>query len=135
MTDTPNPIDIHVGQKIKLRRTLLGMSQSELAEGLGLTFQQVQKYEKGANRVSASKMWKLRELLNIPVSFFFDGLETDSIDPETISLDREALKMIRTYRNIPSQKVRARFHSLLAAIAGEEDDQEAVDGQSDRAAA
>jgi len=67
------PIDVHVGQRIRLRRTLMGLSQEKLGEALGLTFQQVQKYERGANRVSASRLLELSRVMNVPVSFFFDG--------------------------------------------------------------
>lgn len=69
----PGPIDEHVGQRIRLRRTLMGLSQEKLGEALGLTFQQVQKYERGANRVSASRLFELSKFMEVPVSFFFDG--------------------------------------------------------------
>src|SRR5204862_7806940 len=75
----PNPIDVHVGNRVRLRRTLLGMSQERLAEQIGLTFQQVQKYERGANRVSASRLFDLSRMLDVPISFFFDDM------PETLS--------------------------------------------------
>ncbi|MBB2163755.1 helix-turn-helix transcriptional regulator [Gluconacetobacter sp. 1b LMG 1731] len=71
----PKPVDVHVGGRIRLRRTLLGMSQERLGEALGLTFQQVQKYERGTNRVSASRLYELSDVLDVPVSFFFDGLD------------------------------------------------------------
>ncbi len=71
----PNPIDIHVGSRIRLRRTMLGMSQEKLGESLGITFQQIQKYECGANRISAARLWQLAEALQSPVSYFYDGLE------------------------------------------------------------
>ncbi len=70
----PSPIDVHVGSRIRLRRTLLGMSQERLGDALGLTFQQVQKYERGANRVGASRLFDLSRVLDVPVSFFFDDL-------------------------------------------------------------
>ena len=70
----PNPIDLHVGARIRMRRRLLGVSQERLAEALGLTFQQVQKYERGANRVSASKLYEIARTLQTPVTYFFDGL-------------------------------------------------------------
>src|SRR6478735_1360147 len=68
----PNPIDIHVGSRIRLRRTMLGMSQEKLGESLGITFQQIQKYEKGTNRVGASRLQNISSILNVPVSFFFE---------------------------------------------------------------
>jgi transcriptional regulator with XRE-family HTH domain len=72
----PNPVDLHVGGRVRMRRKLLGMSQEHLADALGLTFQQVQKYERGANRVSASKLYDMAKTLQVPVAFFFDGLAT-----------------------------------------------------------
>ena len=74
----PSPIDIHVGSRIRLRRTLLGMSQERLGEALGLTFQQVQKYERGVNRVGASRLFDLSRVLDVPISFFFDDLPESS---------------------------------------------------------
>src|ERR1700752_933156 len=76
-TDKPNPIDVHVGSRVRLRRTLLGMSQEKLGEAIGLTFQQVQKYERGANRVGASRLYDLSRVLDVPVSFFFDDISTE----------------------------------------------------------
>jgi transcriptional regulator with XRE-family HTH domain len=72
--DTPDPIDVHVGARVRLRRTLLGMSQEKLGEAIGLTFQQVQKYERGANRIGASRLWHVSRVLDVPVSFFFDDM-------------------------------------------------------------
>jgi transcriptional regulator with XRE-family HTH domain len=77
---SPAPVDVHVGVRIRMRRKMLGMSQETLAESLGLTFQQVQKYERGANRVSASKLYDIAKTLQTPVSYFFDGL-ADPVDP------------------------------------------------------
>ncbi|WP_207455260.1 helix-turn-helix transcriptional regulator [Azospirillum sp. SYSU D00513] len=73
----PDAVDVHVGARIRLRRTLLGMNQTRLAEAVGLTFQQIQKYEKGSNRVSSSKLWQFSRALHVPVSFFFDDLPDD----------------------------------------------------------
>src|ERR1700761_1105774 len=70
----PSPIDVHVGSRIRLRRTLLGMSQERLGDSLGLTFQQVQKYERGVNRVGASRLFDLSRVLDVPISFFFDDM-------------------------------------------------------------
>src|SRR4051812_13651265 len=79
----PNPVDVHVGNRVRLRRTLLGMSQEKLGESLGLTFQQVQKYERGANRIGASRLWDLSRVLDCPVAFFFEEMdrETESASP------------------------------------------------------
>jgi len=76
MAANPNPIDVHVGSRVRLRRTLLGMSQEKLGEALGLTFQQVQKYERGVNRIGASRLYHLSQILDVPVSFFFDDMPT-----------------------------------------------------------
>src|SRR5260221_14706294 len=72
----PNPVDKHVGSRVRMRRLMLGMSQGKLADGLGLTFQQVQKYEKGANRIGASRLHHVASILQVPVPFFFEGLPT-----------------------------------------------------------
>ena len=71
---SPNPIDIHVGSRVRLRRMMLGMSQEKLGEALGITFQQIQKYEKGANRVSASKLWDIARFFKVDIGYFFEGL-------------------------------------------------------------
>src|SRR5690348_18309853 len=73
-SDKPNPIDIHVGSRVRLRRTLLGMSQEKLGEAIGLTFQQVQKYERGANRVGSSRLFDLGRVLDVPISYFFEDM-------------------------------------------------------------
>ena len=70
----PNPVDVHVGGRVRMRRILIGLSQEKLGEQLGLTFQQVQKYEKGSNRISASRLWQMAKILGVPVSFFFDDI-------------------------------------------------------------
>src|ERR671927_173554 len=75
--DTPNPIDVRVGARLRLRRNMLGLSQEKLGEAIGLTFQQVQKYERGANRIGASRLYELSRVLDVPVSFFFD--DTDPV--------------------------------------------------------
>src|SRR5271154_1993055 len=79
-TRVPNPVDLHVGARIRLRRRMQGVSQERLAEALGLTFQQVQKYERGANRVSASKLYEIARALHVPVGWFFEGLSLDAED-------------------------------------------------------
>ena len=75
-TGVPNPVDVHVGARLRVRRTLLGMSQTMLGEAIGLTFQQVQKYESGANRISASRLFDLSRLLDVPIQYFFDDMPT-----------------------------------------------------------
>ena len=73
--DAPNPVDVHVGRRVRLRRRELGVSQAWLADRLGLTFQQVQKYERGANRISASKLYQIASVLEVPITYFFEGLD------------------------------------------------------------
>jgi transcriptional regulator with XRE-family HTH domain len=123
--DGPNPADVHVGARVRLRRTMLGMSQEKLGEALGLTFQQVQKYERGANRVGASRLWEMSRVLDVPVSYFFEELdgtpaaaahdlgELDS-DPMT---KRETLELVRAYYKIADPTVRRRIFELTKALA------------------
>jgi transcriptional regulator with XRE-family HTH domain len=132
----PNPIDVHVGARTRLRRTLLGMSQEQLGEALGLTFQQVQKYERGANRVGASRLFDLSRILDVPVSFFFDDMseEIEAASPRQIAglaadpavpdadpmLKRETIDLVRAYYRIADPQVRRRVHELAKALAGAE---------------
>src|SRR6201988_3669252 len=82
----PNPIDRHVGSRVRMRRMMLGMSQEKLGDALGLTFQQVQKYEKGANRIGASRLQQISQILQVPVSFFFEGVPTQRTEQRTDGL-------------------------------------------------
>jgi transcriptional regulator with XRE-family HTH domain len=108
-------VDTHVGMRLKLRRNLLGMSQTQLANAIGLTFQQVQKYERGVNRIGASRLFRMAEALDVPISFFFDDLPEESIHsrpamPEQLSSDsmtREVLEFIRAYQSLPVDQRRA----------------------------
>jgi transcriptional regulator with XRE-family HTH domain len=131
----PNPIDVHVGSRIRLRRTLLGISQTTLAEAMGLTFQQVQKYEKGTNRVSSSRLVDLANALNVQVPYFFEemsagvsaqtpvelmkaGRRPAAIDGETDPLaKRETLEFVRAYYRIQDPAVRKRVFELTKAVA------------------
>jgi transcriptional regulator with XRE-family HTH domain len=128
----PNPVDVHVGARVRLRRTLLGMSQEKLGEALGLTFQQVQKYERGANRVGASRLFDLSRVLDVPVSFFFDDMsgEVEALSPRLISglteepasfeadplTKRETLELVRAYYRITDPQVRRRVLDLAKAL-------------------
>lgn len=124
----PNPIDVHVGARVRLRRTLLGMSQERLGDALGLTFQQVQKYERGANRVGASRLFELAKALGVPVSYFFDDLplecpnEPAPVAAETMAEDpmrrRETIELVRAYYRIPDDTARRRLYDLMRSIAG-----------------
>jgi transcriptional regulator with XRE-family HTH domain len=122
-TGVPNPIDVHVGNRIRMRRLLLGMNQETLANALGLTFQQVQKYEGGANRVSASRLSAMAEILNVPISYFFGDLRDEAeISPEDQQLREqlqrpETIELIRLYYAMPDLKVRHQFLDMVKALA------------------
>jgi transcriptional regulator with XRE-family HTH domain len=122
-TGVPNPIDVHVGNRIRMRRLLLGMNQETLANALGLTLQQVQKYEGGANRVSASRLSAMAEILNVPISYFFGDLRDEAeISPEDQQLREqlqrpETIELIRLYYAMPDLKVRHQFLDMVKALA------------------
>lgn len=96
----PNPIDVHVGMRIREKRTLIGMTQIELAKALGVEFQQVQKYEKAANRVSASRLWDIGRVLNVPITYFFQGLNGTLEMKEFKPMDKETLALIKIWKAI-----------------------------------
>ena len=110
-----HPVDVHVGKRVRHRRWLVGMTQQQLAEKVGIKFQQIQKYETGANRVSASRLWDISEALDVPVSFFFEGIddgqtaEADAAVPADLLGDKEALDLIRSYYAIPENQRRRLF--------------------------
>ena len=110
-----HPVDVHVGKRIRHRRWMVGMTQQQLAEKVGIKFQQIQKYETGMNRVSASRLWDISEALDVPVSFFFEGIEehrhgdTGSTVPGDILADKEALELVRSYYAIPENQRRRLF--------------------------
>ncbi|MBM1687621.1 helix-turn-helix domain-containing protein [Sulfitobacter geojensis] len=113
----PHKVDVHVGQKIRQRRWLTGMTQQRLAELVGIKFQQIQKYETGANRVSASRLWDIADALDVNVSFFFDGIKTEEEEarahaetvPADLLGDKEAMDLIRSYYSIPEDQRRRLF--------------------------
>lgn len=112
----PHPVDVHVGKRIRHRRWLVGMTQQQLAESVGIKFQQIQKYETGANRVSASRLWDIADSLDVDVSFFFEGLDQEAEDKEGADMvpadllgDKEALDLIRSYYAIPENQRRRLF--------------------------
>ena len=113
--DGPSPVDIHVGRQVRLYRTVAGLSQTQLAEAIGLTFQQVQKYERGGNRISASKLVQIAQVLGTPVTAFFEGLEgeTNSASEPTIMLRREAIELSRAYERIASTDLRQSLMELF----------------------
>ncbi|MGB1388265.1 MAG: helix-turn-helix domain-containing protein [Paracoccaceae bacterium] len=111
-----HPVDIHVGKRVRHRRWLIGMTQQQLAEKVGIKFQQIQKYETGANRISASRLWDIADSMDVPVSFFFEGLEeadnssaADTPVPTDLMGDKEALDLIRSYYSIPENQRRRLF--------------------------
>ncbi len=132
MPANPHPVDIYVGSRVRLRRTLKGMSQQKLAGQLGLTFQQVQKYERGTNRIGASRLFELSQILDVPTSFFFDGLTSaDSVRTTSPGFSdvpqrsyeadqfskREILELVRAYDRIGDRDVRDRVFAMVKAIA------------------
>lgn len=128
----PNPIDVHVGARVRLRRTLLGMSQEKLGDALGLTFQQVQKYERGANRIGASRLYDLARVLEVTVSFFFEEMNEEIMaasprhmvcateDPpevvDNLMAQRETLELVRAYYRITDSQVRDQVQELAKAL-------------------
>lgn len=118
----PHPVDVHVGTRIRHRRWLIGMTQQQLAEAVGIKFQQIQKYETGANRVSASRLWDIAEALEVDIAFFFEGLAKDDEGgtralPADIIGDKEALDLVRSYYAIPENQRRRLFD--LARVLSE----------------
>lgn len=131
----PSPIDVHVGTRVRLRRTLLGMSQEKLGEALGLTFQQVQKYERGVNRIGASRLFDLARVLDVPIGFFFDDMpdamggtgalrarlsgfaeQQEGFEDDTLH-KRETLELVRAYYRITEPSVRKRVFDLIKSLA------------------
>ena len=127
----PRPVDIHVGSRLRLRRTLLGLSQGKLGEAVGLTFQQIQKYELGANRVGASRLFEFSRILDVTVSYFFEEMGKDDesrpapglsdqpqspLDPGSMAR-RETLELVRAYYRIDDPSVRKRVYDLIKSIA------------------
>jgi transcriptional regulator with XRE-family HTH domain len=134
----PHPVDVHVGSRVRMRRTLLGMSQEKLGDALALTFQQVQKYERGANRVGASRLYEISQILDVPVSFFFEEMspETATLSPHAVAptggegseelerdplAKRETLELVRAYYRIVDPRVRKRMFGLTKAVASSSD--------------
>ena len=130
-----NPVDVHVGNRVRLRRTLLGLSQEKLGAAVGLTFQQIQKYERGANRIGASRVYEFSRILDVPVSYFFEEMSDElkthegrlkaglrDHDQDDIERDplvkRETLELVRAYYRIKGPKVRKRLFELTKSLAG-----------------
>ncbi len=136
----PNPIDIHVGNRIRLRRSILGWSQEKLANMLGLTFQQVQKYERGSNRVGASRLWDIGNVMNVPINFFFEDMDKNvtsqsprvfsSSDHDILKLEetaedidmdpmkkQETLELVKAYYKISNRKTAKILFDLVIALS------------------
>lgn len=129
---TPHPVDIHVGSKIRQRRTMLGVSQEKLADSLQLTFQQIQKYETGRNRVSASRLFQISEILDTEVAHFFDGYKKCANEntyglaessqssynaPKDVMNEKETLELLKTYYAIEDAKLRKSFVKTMKQVA------------------
>jgi len=130
----PNPIDKHVGSRVRMRRMMLSMSQEKLGDALGLTFQQVQKYEKGTNRIGASRLQAIANILQVPVSFFFEGAPHSPGGPASTGMAEapspayvsdflatsDGLSLTKSFMRIKSSKLRRRIVDLVEQIAGDE---------------
>ena len=129
-TKGPNPIDIHVGSRMRMRRMMLGMSQEKLGEAFGLTFQQVQKYEKGVNRIGSSRLQQAADILGVTVPFFFEGVIGGTFTPDRNTLSpayiddfvtsSDGLRLVKAFIRIARPAVRHRIVALVNEIAGEE---------------
>jgi transcriptional regulator with XRE-family HTH domain len=132
-----HPVDIHVGQRMRQRRTLLGMSQTAVATAVGLTFQQIQKYERGSNRISSSRLYEFAKVLDVPVSFFFDEMPSNALTGRPMSgrgrkgfgeaatpfdqgkdplIKRETLELVRAYYKIRDSRVRKRIFEMVTTV-------------------
>jgi transcriptional regulator with XRE-family HTH domain len=138
MADEPNPIDIEVGRRLKQQRTLLGMSQERLGDLLGITYQQIQKYERGTNRIGSSRLYEICRVLDVPSSYFIEGAEPGGASPRFLGLaedelsfaydgplaapppalvdERETLEMVRAFKRIRDPQVRRRLFDLAKAL-------------------
>ncbi len=130
---TPSDIDVHVGQRMRIRRSLLGFSQEKLAEALDITFQQIQKYERGTNRVSAGRLFELSKVLNVPVSYFFEQMsdsvypgstgfglsdnDQDGFEGPDVMSSKETLELIRTYYSIENPEMRKDIMRFIKSMA------------------
>jgi transcriptional regulator with XRE-family HTH domain len=129
---TPDPIDKHVGSRVRMRRMMIGMSQEKLGEKLGITFQQIQKYEKGTNRIGASRLQQIATVLSVPVSFFFEGapvpdgdgsVSSEPTSPAYVSdflATADGLALTKAFMKVKDAKVRRRIVDLVEAMVAEE---------------
>jgi transcriptional regulator with XRE-family HTH domain len=127
----PNPVDVHIGKRIRLRRMLLGLSLEDLAAWVGVAFQQIQKYEAAVNRVSTSRLWALAAALNCPVAFFYEGMNADAADaaaplsdqsifvksgPHDLKSNFESLTLVRAYWTIKNRTTRRHIFELATSL-------------------
>ena len=139
-TGIPSPVDVHVGARLRVRRTLLGMSQTTLGDATGVAFQQMQKYERGTNRISSSRLYALARVLDVPIAYFFDDMSSEvatssptlgggrakkppSYEPDPMAR-RETLELVRAYYKMRDPQLRKRLRELtkaLGAAAGRSD--------------
>lgn len=135
----PHPVDIHVGKRLRLRRTLLGYSQEHIGNAIGITFQQIQKYERGVNRIGASRLYQLASILTVPVSYFFEEYEaqsdymtptpdyslsdatTSDYQHEDITSSRESIDLLRNYYKIPDKATRKSIVQMIKSVASNTD--------------
>jgi transcriptional regulator with XRE-family HTH domain len=126
--DGPHPVDVHVGKRVRVQRTLLGINQTKLGDALGLAFQQVQKYENGRNRISASRLYEIGNFLDVPVPFFFEEMDVELKNPpQTIDsvsdtapdpmIKRETLELARAYYRIKDPAVRKHMGAIIRSLA------------------
>ncbi len=126
----PHPADVHVGKRLRLRRTILGLSQEAIGNAIGVTFQQVQKYERGVNRMGSSRLYDFSKILSVPVSYFFEEMEKSTAQPANAGVSedapafehekmssRETLEMMRAYYRITDAHVRKRVFELIKSLA------------------
>jgi len=126
---TKYDIDVHVGKRLRMRRTMMGLSQEAVAKAVGITFQQVQKYEKGSNAMNSRRLYEFSRFMNVPVAYFFESLEqpssatsgfsegaADKFDHKRVS-DRESLEMMKAFKRIKEQVIRKRLADLVRAVA------------------
>jgi len=135
----PHPVDVHVGKRLRLRRTILGLSQEAIGKAIGVTFQQVQKYERGVNRMGSSRLYEFSKILTVPVSYFFEEMEKGHSHPPHAGVaedapgfehermaSRETLEMMRAYYRISDPHVRKRVFELIKSVA----DDKAVESEN-----
>lgn len=119
----PHPVDVHVGKRLRLRRNMLDMNQKELGKQVGVTFQQIQKYERGTNRISASRIWEFAKILGVKEDYFFEGLEgvpSTAAEDQQLFGSKESQKLIHAYYNIPTKDIRDKIRNLIKCLAEED---------------